>query len=316
MTPRESLHRLWACTRGFAAGTAMAMILVPSISSAVSGYMPLSEIGRIAAGVEFGLLGLLMTRASRARIHRWLSSLGGKGASREQEAAAVAELVGSRDAGKLLAEAGERFRAISFDVLHEEDFASNKGGATGQPPLTERTTSLSLGECEVFLSHSWSDDSAAKYAALATWAGAHVAEHECSPRLWLDKACIDQENIAASLACLPIYLSGCRKLLIVAGPTYATRLWCLMELFTFCKFNGSPDDIVLHTIGEPSVTNKSLATFNAANAQCYLARDRHRLLAVVESSFGDTHGFNRVVKAIFAQKGVVAAKKETRAVRV
>jgi hypothetical protein len=40
-----------------------------------------------------------------------------------------------------------------------------------------------------------------------------------------DKACIDQQNISASLACLPVFLSGCRTLLIVPGPTYVHRLW-------------------------------------------------------------------------------------------
>lgn len=33
------------------------------------------------------------------------------------------------------------------------------------------------------------------------------------------KACIDQERISESLACLPIFLSGCRAFLVVAGPT-------------------------------------------------------------------------------------------------
>ena len=309
MTPRASLRRLWLSIRLFFFGFAIPCMLVPAWSTYESGIFVLEELGRFLFGFEFLLLAVLLMPANRARVHRWLGSLGGKGASREQEAAAVAELVGSRDATKLLAEADDRFRAISFDVLHEEDFASNKGSATGQPPLSERTKRLALGECEAFLSHSWSDDSAAKYAALARWAGAHRAEQGISPSLWLDKACIDQANIAASLACLPIFLSGCRELLIIAGPTYATRLWCLMEIFTFCKFNGSTDAIALHTIGEPSVTNKSLANFNAANAKCYLLRDRHRLLAVVESSFGDCRGFNRVVKAIFAKKGVVGAKQ-------
>ena len=40
-----------------------------------------------------------------------------------------------------------------------------------------------------------------------------------------DKACIDQDNIDRSLACLPIFLAGCKTLLITAGPTYCTRLW-------------------------------------------------------------------------------------------
>ena len=50
-----------------------------------------------------------------------------------------------------------------------------------------------------------------------------------------DKACIDQNNIQQSLACLPIFLAGCQMLLVVAGPTYCSRLWCVMELFTFAR---------------------------------------------------------------------------------
>ena len=92
------------------------------------------------------------------------------------------------------------------------------------------------------------------------------AEHGHSPVLWLDKvcpcpalsmprgarpasshaspfprwqACIDQQNISASLACLPVYLSGCKELLILAGPTYASRLWCVMEIFVFVRSSGN-----------------------------------------------------------------------------
>lgn len=39
------------------------------------------------------------------------------------------------------------------------------------------------------------------------------------------QACINQADIAANLACLPVFLSGCRELLCLAGATYATRLW-------------------------------------------------------------------------------------------
>ena len=50
-----------------------------------------------------------------------------------------------------------------------------------------------------------------------------------------DKACIDQNNIKQLLACLPVFLAGCQTLLVVAGPTYCSRLWCVMELFTFAR---------------------------------------------------------------------------------
>ena len=33
--------------------------------------------------------------------------------------------------------------------------------------------------------------------------------------------------------CLPVHLAACRKLLILAGPTYTTRMWCVLELFVF-----------------------------------------------------------------------------------
>ena len=262
--------------------------------------MPQSELGRMLTGVEFGLLGLLLRPRVRARIHRWLSSLGGASATREQEAAAVAELVGSRDADKLLTEAASRFKALRVDLLHEDDFASNMAVAEGRKPLHERAEGLALGECEAFLSHSWRDAAAPKYFAVNAWAVDFYNKHEHHPRIWLDKACIDQANIEQSLACLPIYLAGCSKLLIVAGGTYTSRLWCLMEIFTFVRFNGSPDDITLHTL-EDSV-GASLLRFDASKAQCFHAADRHRLLAVVEAAFGDTHGFSRVVRDIFAKK--------------
>ena len=50
-----------------------------------------------------------------------------------------------------------------------------------------------------------------------------------------DKACIDQNSIQQSLACLPVFLAGCQTLLVVAGSNYCSRLWCVMELFTFVR---------------------------------------------------------------------------------
>ena len=118
------------------------------------------------------------------------------------------------------------------------------------------------------------------------------------PRIWLDKACIDQANIEQSP--VPAHLP--RRLLEAAH-----RRWRHVHLAAvvpdgdlhFVRFNGSPDDITLHTL-EDSVG--ASPRFDASKAQCFHAADRHRLLAVVESAFGDTHGFSRVVRDIFAKK--------------
>ena len=63
------------------------------------------------------------------------------------------------------------------------------------------------------------------------WARKHRETAGEEPTLWLDKACLNQHNVQDSLACLPVSLAGCRQLLVLAGPTYASRLWCVMELF-------------------------------------------------------------------------------------
>ena len=47
---------------------------------------------------------------------------------------------------------------------------------------------------------------------------------------------------------------------------------------------------------------KEFATFDAGKAQCFLAKDRERLLAVIEAGFGDFYDFNRVARSLFASR--------------
>ena len=108
--------------------------------------------------------------------------------------------------------------------------------------------------------------------------------------------------------CLPIFLTGCQSLLIVAGPTYCSRLWCVMEIFTFMRMGGTRERIEVKTITHKDHTNpaaakkelkKQFATFDAAKAECFLPKDKHRLLAVVEAGFGDFKVFNQRVRSVF-----------------
>ena len=79
--------------------------------------------------------------------------------------------------------------------------------------------------------------------------------------------------------CLPIFLAGCQTLLIVAGPTYCSRLWCVMEIFTFMRMGGTRERIEVKMIMHKDHTNpaaakkelkKQFATFDAAKAECFL----------------------------------------------
>lgn len=76
------------------------------------------------------------------------------------------------------------------------------------------------------------DDLGSRPSGKAARGGLHAARlHEravdrrAAPEVWIDKCCIDQRNIEKDLRCLPVFLSGCRRLVVFCGPTYLSRLW-------------------------------------------------------------------------------------------
>lgn len=128
---------------------------------------------------------------------------------------------------------------------------------------------------------SWLDNAQAKIEALQAWRAHFVAAHRREPYVWsararravpphraaphrdltppaphtraprrpparttrrLDKYCIDQDDIEVGLACLPLFLSGCDKLLILAGPTWLSRLWCIVEVSVWAQMQGMGRD--------------------------------------------------------------------------
>ena len=160
------------------------------------------------------------------------------------------------------------------------------------------------------------------------------------PLLWLDKACIDQTAIEENLASLPIFLAGCKQLLVLAGGTYATRLWyatrarlpsahasstltalpslgrrCVVELFVWLRVGGARERIKVAPLahqaqlGGGGEAHTLFASFDAAKAKCFKAKDQQHLLGVIESGFGDLVPFNKVVR------GLLATEPSSRAVR-
>jgi len=293
MTPRAALNRMWLALRCEFIGLPVAPAIV-AITDAATPNAFFDSFGLIVLVSGWLLAGLTFTPANRGRIRRFLGSLGAKGSS-EQEAAAIAALVGGRSPAETLSLATSKFRMITTDQVDVYDLASSKD--TG---LYARTKPAALGECAAFLSHSWRDDSVAKHAALSAWSDRQKADERT---FWLDKACIDQNaNIDDQLVALPIFLSGCKELLIIAGPTYTSRLWCTMEVFTFVRMNGGQHQgIVVEPIGD-GVSLQTLADFDGGKAQCFDPKDRSHLLAVIESGMGDIRHFNRLVGAIFIAK--------------
>ena len=47
------------------------------------------------------------------------------------------------------------------------------------------------------------------------------------------------DTAARRLKCLPVFLTSCSEFVVLLGPHYMTRLWCLIEVFTFLRVGAS-----------------------------------------------------------------------------
>jgi hypothetical protein len=73
-----------------------------------------------------------------------------------------------------------------------------------------------------------------------------------------------------------------------------------MEIYVFVQMGGEREAMVVKPLDADA--GLSLAQFDAAKAQCFLPRDRDKLLAVIEASFGTFAPFNKKVRGYFAEK--------------
>lgn len=194
--------------------------------------------------------------------------------------------------------AAQKFRALPFSALSVDHLATSMD--TG---LSEKTFKAPIGEVTAFMSHSWRDPAEGKWATLSHWVNRHDTSNGTHVTLWLDKACIDQSNIEESLQCLPVYLAFCHGLLVLAGPSYASRLWCIMELYTFLIVQSNLDGLEMFAFDDEGPITKDhlthrFSSFDAGSASCFLQADRHQLLAVIESGYGSLSTFNQKVYCI------------------
>merc|ERR1740130_1474793 len=162
--------------------------------------------------------------------------------SRKQAVAStIAGIVSDTDVHDALKEAKQKFKCITINDLTEEDLAN----PSPDPMLFARSRSCCLGEIVAFVSHSWRDGAGDKWKVLSKWCETFERRKGRPALLWIDKCCIDQEDIEANLYCLPVFLAGCKHLMILCGETYLSRLWCVFELFVFFSMGGAFDKVVL-----------------------------------------------------------------------
>lgn len=245
-------------------------------------------------GFEALVLGCLFLLRPDLPRH-WQAALGALGGEKVA-AAGIASVVGGRDAESVIATAEARCRTVPLDKVTKDDFACNLPVQSGLH-LNQFTEFAELGDIDCFVSHSWHDNPEAKWEALQRWRQDFKEKSDGrEPSVWLDKYCIDQSNITADLLCLPVFLAGSKELLILQGPSYLDRLWCIMEILIFLYMGGLPERITLRNLGQSQTSLRStLSSFSVCNATCTKAEDKDMLLAIVEAGFGGARRFNRTV---------------------
>jgi len=225
----------------------------------------------------------------RMRMQALLASRG-EGIS---AAAGISAIIGQASVESLLEVWETRFCGVDMDRVTRESMASNMP----DPSLGALSRSVDFGAVDAFLSHSWHDDADSKWGAVQRWRSDFVAKFGREPVAWIDKYCIDQKAIEDSLVCLPLFLCGCTKLVIFYGPTYPSRLWCVVELFVALQMGKGIHDIELHELPSSSPFDD----FDAVHAQCFDPKDREKMMTLIEAGCGRIEVFNDRVREVLKQ---------------
>jgi len=275
------------------------------------------ELHPISVSIVLDLLPILICNQRQginALLNRVFIRCGAKRA-----AAGIACLVGRCSTSGVLAQAQDRFRTVTLSRLTFEDLAPSTPSST----LFSLSSPTPLGQCDAFVSHSWSDDPLAKWSALQRWRIEFVATHGKEPAIWLDRCCIDQSSIDADVQCLPVFLSGCRSLVVLCGTSYLSRLWCIIELLTFVHMGGSLKNIVFLPVlrdgmrkEDRSSIDAAFQYFDAKDAMCSLFIDRQRLLSGVRIAFGHVSVFSGAAQQIFKEVGWTETPRASASVEV
>ena len=74
---------------------------------------------------------------------------------------------------------------------------------------------------------------------------------------------------------------ACKKLLILSGPTYPTRLWCAWEMYVFFAMATDTARLELKPLDGSHDTLEQLKHFSAANAHCWSEQDEAMLRGII-----------------------------------
>jgi len=242
----------------------------------------------------------------------------------------------TRSSTKKLSEVANRGEQSLEDVLLRATHAKSVAAAWSDTHLPEcrkfwsnsrgRAADYDLSEdascVDVFISHCWSPPENWKivmgpdvnYAVVKSAAVAVMAKDIALARndlqswgnvlLWIDKACIPQDNDMLKLACINLIENFIRRsdnVCVILTWTYMERLWCVYEWACVLK-DKTPEMCFLQI--ESFMNEQTLPLyldcirfFSIKRAKCFLESDREILTKKIDSTYVSHKAFETLVKA-------------------
>ena len=309
----QELNRSWWATVrvvagiNFLCGTFVAFVVIFQVSTInkpdfaelhhVFGCAACASLWATSQLSRFVLLRSICSRGradAGSRFIRWTSQM---------ESGVLASLMATEEGSSIgkpsdvAARGSESCRAVYLSKLGPNVFLSQWAPLEGSEP------SFLCARPDFFVSHSWRDDPEDKYHALKVVVDRFEEEHGFEPSIWIDKYCIEQTSITESLRYLPVYVGASDKIILLIGPTYLSRLWCIWEMFVIHTTRTLHDALYLSIA--PFKLDESFRRvtqeFTVNSAGCFDEKDKATITAMIDKfEQGGTHAF----EAKIAQRGV------------
>jgi len=180
---------------------------------------------------------------------------------------------------ELLKMGRKKLRCVEWAALSPEVMAQNGTAGFSLSRPTGRGELI-----DYFVSHSWSDKAPRKWRAMQLVVDEFYKKNGRYPTFWIDKFCIDQNELADGLRVLPVNVMSCRKMLCLSGKTYHKRLWCAWELcvlLSFMSMEMALKQMVVLALSESAL--QQLTVFDCSTARCYNPNEEFRLRRVIEA---------------------------------
>ena len=98
---------------------------------------------------------------------------------------------------------------------------------------------------------------------------------------------------------VPLHLAACEKVLMLVGPSYLTRLWCIMEIFVLIAAVNDMTRLECVALTESTENSPTASqaqaeedvvswfrSFSVSECNCYGSATRDKLLCIIEAGCG------------------------------